>query len=90
MTYWHHKICIDNKLRNIQMKWQSKIAYLPKFPNMIMLTKHTKFEDNIFVRSSVVTKKCYFSFIKEYKEMILRSSCYVTDDVITMEIFFLA
>ena len=38
------------------MKWQSEIVYLPKFPNMIMLTKHTKFENEIFINSSVVTK----------------------------------
>ena len=33
-------------------------------------------------------QKCYFLFIKEYRDD-LRSSCYVIDPVITMKIFFL-
>ena len=33
-------------------------------------------------------EKCYFLFIKEYREMTLRSFSDVIDDVITMKIFF--
>ena len=50
------------------MKWQSEILYLPKFPSMIMLTMHTKLEDDIFVRSLFMTKNVMF--IKEYRETI--------------------
>ena len=49
----------------------------------------TKFEDDIFVRSSVIMKNVILSFIKEYRETTLRSLCDVIDDVITMKIFFL-
>ena len=45
----------------------------------------TKFEDDIFGRSSVFMKNVILSFIKEYRETTLRSLC----DVITMKIFFL-
>ena len=51
---------------------------------------YTKFEDDIFVRSSVIIKNAILSFIKEYRETTLRSLCHVIDDVITMKIFFLA
>ena len=55
-----------------------------------MIHMYTKFEDDIFVRSSVIMKNVIFSFIKEYRETTLRSFCDVIDDVITMKIFFLA
>ena len=55
-----------------------------------MIHMYTKFEDDIFVRSSVIMKNVVFSFIKEYRETILRSLCDVIDDVNTMKIFFLA
>ena len=51
---------------------------------------YTKFENDIFVRSSDITKNVILSFIKEYRETTLRSLCDVVDDVITMKIFFLA
>ena len=57
-----------SKQTNRQMKWQSEILYLPKFPSMIMLTMHTKLEDDIFVRSLFMTKNVMF--IKEYRETI--------------------
>ena len=50
----------------------------------------TKFEDDIFGRSSVIMKNVILSFINEYRETTLRSLCDVIDDVITMKIFFLA
>ena len=55
-----------------------------------MIHMYTKFEDDIFVLSSVIMKNVVFSFIKEYRETILRSLCDVIDDVNTMKIFFLA
>ena len=48
----------------------------------------TKFEDDIFIRSSVITKNVFFSSIKEYRETTMRSLCDVIDNVITMKIFF--
>ena len=36
---------------------------------------YTKFEDDIFVRSSVIIKNAILSFIKEYRETTLRSLC---------------
>ena len=53
-----------------------------------MIHKYIKFEDDIFVSSSVIMKNVIFSFIKEYRETTLRSFCDVIDDVITMKIFF--
>ena len=50
---------------------------------------YTKFEDDIFIRSSVIMKNVILSFIKEYRQTTLRSLCDVIDDVITMKIFFL-
>ena len=41
----------------------------------------------VFVQ--VLRKKVHFSFIWEYRGTILRTSCDVIDDVITMQIFFL-
>ena len=55
-----------------------------------MIHMYTKFEDDIFVRSSVIMRNVILSFIKEYRETTLRSLCDVIDDVITMKIFFLA
>ena len=54
-----------------------------------MIDMCTKFEDDIFGRSSVIMKNVILSFIKEYRETTLRSLCDVIDDVITMKIFFL-
>ena len=48
----------------------------------------TKFEDDIFGRSSVIMKNVILSFIKEYRETTLRSLCDVIDDVINIRIFF--
>ena len=53
-----------------------------------MLHMYTKFEDDIFIHSSVITKNVFFSFIKEYRETTMRSLCDVIDNVITMKIFF--
>ena len=50
----------------------------------------TKYDDDISVICSVIMKKVHFSFIKEYRGTLLRSSCDVIDDVINMKIFFLA
>ena len=55
-----------------------------------MIDMCTKFEDDIFGRSSVIMKNVILSFIKEYRETTLRSLCDVIDDVIIMKIFFLA
>ena len=55
-----------------------------------MIHMYTKFEDDIFVRSSVIMKNVILSFIKEYRETTSRSLCDVIDYVSTMEIFFLA
>ena len=55
-----------------------------------MLHMYTKFEDDIFIRSSVITKNVFISFIKEYRETTMRSLCDDIDNVITMKIFFLA
>ena len=48
-------MCI--KQTNNKMKWQSEIAYLPKFTNMIMLTQHTEFEDDIYILPQLWQKK---------------------------------
>ena len=55
-----------------------------------MIHMYTKFEDDIFIRSSVIMKNVILSFIKEYRKTTLRSLYDVIDDVITMKIFFLA
>ena len=54
-----------------------------------MLHIYTKYNDDTFGICSVITKKDHFSFIREYKRTILRSSRDVIDDVITMKTFFL-
>ena len=51
---------------------------------------YTKFEDDFFIRSSVITKNVFFSFIKEYRETIMRSLCDVIENVITMNNIYLA
>ena len=45
---------------------------------------------DLSVICSVIMKKVHFSFIREYRGTISRSSCDVIDDVMTMKIFFLA
>ena len=49
---------------------------------------YTKFEDDIFIHSSVITKNVFFSFIKENRETTMRSFCDVIDNVITMKIIW--
>ena len=53
-----------------------------------MVHIYTKYNDDVSGICSVITKKVHFSFIREYRGTILRSSCDVIDDVITMKIFF--
>ena len=55
-----------------------------------MIHAYIKFEENIFVRCSVIMENVIFLFIKEYREIALRSFCDVIDDVIIMKIFFRA
>ena len=55
-----------------------------------MVHIYTKYNDDVSVICSVITKKVHFSFVKEYKRTTLRSSCDVIDDVIAMKILFLA
>ena len=80
-----------------QMKGQSEIAYLPKFADLYVKLKRISDIQSNFIHFelliaslAVITKKGHFSFIREYRGTISRSSCDVIDDVITMKISFLA
>ena len=48
---------------------------------------HRTFNDDIFVRFSVIIKNVVISFIKIYRRPILRPPCDVIDDVIIIQIF---
>ena len=50
---------------------------------------HWKFNDDIFARCLVIMKNV-ISYRKEYRGPTLRSPCDVIDDVIIMNILFLA